>query len=107
MTKRSDWSRSAEFKRFARHILKDTVPKIAGSAYTIVIAPQGGIADVKIAVELGYTILLDKPLVVFAPKGRTVADRLLRIADHVITADMETDEGRAEAERQLLAYLKQ
>ena len=105
--RQADWTDNDEFKTWARGVLDDMVPKMAGSAYVITIAPEGGTTDVKIAVELGYAILLDKPLIVFAPKGRHVAERLLRIADHVITGEMDTPEGRQAMNEQLGRILKQ
>ena len=105
--RQADWLDSDEFKTWARGVLDDMVPKMAGSAYVISIAPPSGIADVKIAVEIGYAILLDRPLIVFAPKGRHVAERLLRIADHVITGDIETEVGRQEMLEQLQRIMKQ
>jgi nucleoside 2-deoxyribosyltransferase len=103
-----DWSDDPQFKEFAEQVLRDTVPKIAGSAYVISVAPvKGGTADVKMAVEIGFAILMDKPLIVLAPKGRTVADRLLRIADHVIESDMDTESGRKTTLAKLKAAMKQ
>ena len=105
--KPTDWLDREDFKTWARGILDDMVPKMAGSACVISIAPPSGIVDVKIAVEIGYAVLLDKPLIVFAPKGRHVAERLLRIADHVITGDFETEAGRQEMLEQLQRIMKQ
>ena len=103
----SHWSDHPEFKKFARQVAKDAMPKIAGSAYVINIAPVKGDHDIKVAVEIGLAILMDKPLIVFAPKGRTVADRLLRIADHVIEGDTGTEAGREELMLKLQAVMRQ
>lgn len=90
-----DWSEDPDFKKFAEDVLRGTVPKIADSAYVMAIAPMAGNkADIKQAVEIGLAILMDKPLIVIAPTGRTIADRLLRIADHVIEGDLSTEAGR-------------
>jgi hypothetical protein len=103
-----DWSKHPGFRKFARQVAESTMPHMAESAYVITIAPPTGTeADVKQAVEIGLAILMDKPLIIFAPKGRTVADRLLRIADHVVEADMDTEAGRAEAMRKLEAVMNQ
>jgi len=108
MTKaKKDWSEDPGFKRFARHVLKDTVPKISVSAYVMTIAPEGGTRDIKQAVEIGLCILMDKPLIVFKQNGRVVAERLLRIADHVIEGDMNTPEGREALSARLQAVMRQ
>lgn len=96
-----------DFKRYARRVLKDMVPKMAGSAYVMTIAPDGGTADVKLAVELGFAILLDKPLIVFKQSGRVVGERLLRIADHVVEGDTSTEFGRAELADNLKRIMNQ
>ena len=96
-----------QFKTFAEQALRDAVPAIASSSYVISIAPTGGTADIKIAVEIGLAILMDKPLIVLAPKGRKVAARLMRIADVVIEVDMDTEAGRAAAAEKIKAALRQ
>lgn len=97
-----------EFKRYARHVLKEMVPKMADSAYVITIAPDGGTAaDVKQAVEIGYAILLNKPLIVLKTPGRVVAEKLLRIADHVVEGDMSTEAGRAAVSDQFKRIMNQ
>jgi hypothetical protein len=92
---------------FAEFVRCELVPKIAASAYVISIAPSPEEADVKAAVELGLAILLDKPVIVFKPHGRIVAERLLRIADHVIEGDISTETGRQAAYDKLCAILAQ
>lgn len=98
-----------EFRDYAERFLREVAPMIRQSAYMMTIAPTGGTADVKIAAELGYSILLDKPLIVFVPAGRraTVAQKLLRIADHVIEGDMSTEAGREELQRKLKEVMTQ
>lgn len=99
--------RNKQFKRFAKHFRENVLPNMKTSAYVITIAPEGGDADVKIAVEIGFAILLDKPLIVLKAKGRPVAERLLRIADHVVEGDMDTEAGRKDVAEQFERLLKQ
>lgn len=106
--KRADPFGAPAYRRYAKHFFDNVAPQIRDSAYTITVAPHGTIADVKIATELGYSILLDKPLIVFVPlKGQPVAQKLLRIADHVIEGDSTTEAGREEMQRKLQAILTQ
>lgn len=95
------------FKKFAKRVMDEMVPAMHGSAYVITIAPKGGEADVKLAVEIGFAILMDKPLIVFVPKGRAVGERLARIADHVLEADMTTEAGQKEAMNKLRILMGQ
>lgn len=95
MSKKSDWSDDPGFREYAEHVIKETLPQMRDSAMFMTIAPiRDEIADIKQATEIGMAIMLDKPLIVIVPPGRHMAEKLLRIADHVITADITTKEGR-------------
>ena len=52
--------------------------------------------DLRFAVQLGIFIMLDKPLIVVVLPGRTVPDRLARVADAVVHADLDLEAGRRE-----------
>ncbi len=73
------------------------VRQIASSAYVVHIVPDSE-PDVKLAVELGLSILLDKPLVLLAWPGRPVPRRLRRCADHVIEMEHDPDTEAGEIE---------
>ena len=77
---------------------KEVAPMIANSALVTVIAPKDKTADIKIALEVGYSILLEKPLIVIKAKDRFVSPRLLAIADKVIEGDVEIDSERMQKE---------
>ncbi len=84
------------------HARRELGPKMASSAYVITINPTGDI-DPKIALETGYAILLDKPIVVLAQPGDPVLPGLRRIATKVVElrAPITTDAGK----QQLMAEL--
>jgi nucleoside 2-deoxyribosyltransferase len=97
-----------DFKTFAQQIRENMLPAMKGSAYVISIAPPSDAdVDVKLAVEIGYAILLDKPLIVFKIPGRVIGEKLMRIADHVVEGDLETDEGQAAAMAQITRIMRQ
>lgn len=102
-----EWSDSKEFQDYAAYVLNERMPHMKAAAVVMVIAPNCVDLDVKIAVEIGLGIILDKPLILIAPHGRHIADRLLRIADHVIPGDPSTEEGRNEINRTLDQLLSQ
>jgi len=89
-----------QWHAFVRHFREDVVGKIAGSALTISLVP--GEFDVKFAVELGASIMLDKPIIAVVLPGAPVPARLRRVADLVIEADLDLEEGR----RQLAEVLR-
>jgi len=100
-------AKNREFKAFARDFLDKVAPHIRESGYVMAIAPGEGEEDVKIAVEIGYAILLGKPLIVFQPEGKVVAEKLLRIADKVIRYDMNDKASWERAQQELKNYMEQ
>lgn len=63
-----------------------------------------GETDIKFAVELGLSIMLDKPVVLLAAPGVTIPPGLRRIAHAVIELrqDIDTEAGRREASHRKL-----
>lgn len=82
-----------EWHEFVDHVRTDALEKIAGSAAMISLVPSGEV-DVKFAVELGFGIMLDKPLLVVVAPGRELPRKLRRVADEVVVADVDLEEGR-------------
>lgn len=91
------------WERFVRHVREDAVGKIAESAMVMSLVPDDGKADVKFAVELGFAILYDKPIVLVAMNGREIPPGLRRVAHHVIELenDVYVEEGREEMAEKL------
>lgn len=87
-------------KEWRERMNRDLRPMIEDSAISITIAP-GDKPDAKVAVELGFTILLDKPILILAPRGRHVPERLRRVADAVIFGEPSEPKVRA----QIMAFL--
>jgi hypothetical protein len=84
---------TAEWHDFVRHFREDAVHKIAGSAMVASIAP-GDEFDVKIACEIGATLLLNKPLIILQLPGRPVPDALRKAAVEVVECDLDTRAGQ-------------
>jgi hypothetical protein len=80
---------------FVHHVREDALHKIDESALVVSIAP-GAEPDVKFAVELGLSIMLDKPLLVVVLPGRPVPRKLREVADEVIVCDVDTKAGQRE-----------
>ena len=90
----------------AEQIIRN-VDELSRSSHMLVIGPEAGTSDYLIAMQIGYSILMDKPMIVLAPEGRHVGERLLRIADHVVTCDITNEKGLAEATKRLGLLLNQ
>ena len=63
---------------------------IQDSAVTISLVPSGE-TDIKFAVELGLSIMLDKPLLARVKPGTPIPDALARTADEIGEVDVQTN----------------
>jgi hypothetical protein len=72
---------------WVEHVLVDMVPKMEQSAMVINLVPPEGkhsAGDVKFWVELGASIMMEKPILAVAFDGRQVPEKLRAIADKVV-----------------------
>ena len=75
-------------RAWAQRIVDELLPMIRDSAAAVSIVPdQAGVADIKFAVELGLSIMLDKPIIIAVSPGRSIPERLARVADEIIELD--------------------
>lgn len=97
----------AIWDRFVRHARTDAVRLIHGSAFVMTFVPDDGKPDVKFAVELGFGIMLNKPIITIAMKGQRVPPGLRRVSHSVIelTEDLDTQAGQDEMEAKLRAVI--
>jgi hypothetical protein len=78
---------------FVDRARRDALEKIDSSAFVMSLVPRGP-ADIKFAVELGLSIMLDKPIVAVVMPGAEVPDKLRAVADEIVEADVDLEEGR-------------
>lgn len=96
----SDWLQDlsdderAGWDDFVEHVRRDTLQKMSDSAFVASFVPRGDEVDVKFAVELGLSIMLDKPVLAIVLPGAKVPERLRRAADEIVEADVDLEEGR-------------
>lgn len=74
-------------KAWAKSVREDMLPLLRQSAVSATLI-TGSDPDVKLAVELGMSILLDKPIIVLVTTGATVPEHLVRCADEIIEVDL-------------------
>lgn len=74
---------SEDWRTYAAHVIDELVPMIRDSAVTVSLTPDGP-SDVKFAVELGLSIMLDKPIIVVLMPGRKIPGKLVAMADRVV-----------------------
>ncbi len=109
----SDWEAELSqaerkvWESFVRHARRDAFAKIDESAFVMSLCPTSGKADVKFAVELGFGIMLNKPIVLLAMKGVRIPPGLRRVAHSVIQMehDFDTEAGQEEMTRKFRAVM--
>jgi hypothetical protein len=84
-------------KVWVDHVLNEMAPNMRASAVVLSMVPTDGAGDVKYWVELGASIMMDKPIIALVLGGASVPRKLLGIADEVVRLpDGVNPEGSAE-----------
>lgn len=83
----------ADFEKFAKAATEGLLPKMQNSA--IIATLITGSIDVEFALQIGYSILLDKPILAIKLPGAEVPPKLALVADKIVEMDMSTPEGQA------------
>lgn len=73
----------ADWDVFVKDVTDELIPKIDGSAIAVTLVPKGP-TDVKFAVELGFMIMMDKPIIAVVAPGVRVPDKLRAVADAIV-----------------------
>lgn len=82
----TDWSQTPEARAWLRRALDELVPMISDSEVTVSIVPRRE-TDIKFDVELGLSVMFDKPIILAVQPGTAVPDHLRRVADEVLEFD--------------------
>lgn len=88
-----------EFDEFSRRCREELLPKIKDSDICMSIVPND--TDIKFAVELGLSIMLNKPIVALIPPGRKIPEKLARVVDRFVELDLNDPSGRQRLEEVL------
>lgn len=88
----SDIENDPEFIAFAERALAELLPKLRDSHVVISLVPKTA-ADVKLAIETGFAVFLDKPIIAVVPPGAVISSKLAKIADRIIELDWQGEEG--------------
>lgn len=76
---------------YAEHVRTELIPMIDKSAITMALV-SGAPPDPKQACELGYMVMLDKPIIAVVVPGCKVPKKLLLVADAIVEGDMNDPE---------------
>ena len=88
--RRDDPYQSDEFKDWADRMRARLIPNMRDSANVLMIAPKmSGKFDIEFALQIGASILLEKPLILLVDRSRTIPPKLRAIADRIIETDLD------------------
>lgn len=75
-----------DVKSWMAGVAEELVPMLAGSDLNVSLVKGGKAAetDVKFAVELGFSIMMDKPILAVVLDGKPIPPKLLKIADGIL-----------------------
>jgi hypothetical protein len=79
-------------KRWVEHVLSDMEPKLAGSALSVSLVPDDREGDVKWWVELGASIMYDKPIIAVVFNDGPLPEKLKLVADEIVRCPNGVDE---------------
>ena len=82
-----------EFQKFAEDVMTGMYPKLKGSVMTVSLVPDQG--DVKFWVELGASIMMDKPLISVVLHEREIPEKLRAVSDEIVVAPDGLDDPAA------------
>jgi|SRR5262245_3957209 len=81
--KKDPWD-DPEVQAYLARANRKLKPMISGSRFSVMVATE---PDAKVAIELGFMILFDKPIIVVATREDDVNEHLRRVADEVVIGD--------------------
>ena len=94
------------FSKFARAVRDELAPKLDGSAIVMSLVPRATTdIDVKYAVELGLSILLDKPICLLVHPGQVLPEHLVRVADNIVEVDLANPSEAAQKVQNVMAEM--
>ena len=100
-----DWADDPDAREWLEHAQRELPAKIRDSAIVCNLVPRGE-PDAKYAVELGMSIMLDKPIMLVAVPGTRIPAKLAAIADLIVEADITTVAGKDQLQAALDEFLK-
>lgn len=78
-----------QWKAYAQHARDTLEPMVKDSAVAITIVPADNHVDPKLAIELGYMIMLDKPIIAVVNVGAKLPPKLVAIADEIVEGSID------------------
>lgn len=86
-----NWADDPEIVAFLRRAQAEMVPKLRASGIAVSIVPANAEPDPKFCIELGYMVMLDKPIIAVVRPGTRMPERLVRVADRIVEWTPDSD----------------
>jgi nucleoside 2-deoxyribosyltransferase len=86
-----DWTDDPQVRSWFEHVRHELVPMIADSGTAMLMWPRPEDIDPKQALELGYMLLLDKPIILVVTPGARIPDNLAKVAVRIVEADPDAE----------------
>jgi hypothetical protein len=93
--RRDPWQESSA-KVWVRHVLDEMEPKLANSSLVISVVPEDREGDVKFWVELGASIMYDKPIIAIVFGDAPIPGKLILVADEIVRCPHGVDPASSE-----------
>lgn len=87
MTAYDPWQ-DPEFKAYEKRCHETLLPMMNDSAIMMSLVPQNLETDVKFATELGFMIMMEKPIIAIIPPGTKVPLGLAKVATEIVEGDI-------------------
>lgn len=84
-------------ERWISSVLEDMEPKLSSSVLVAVVVPEDREGDVKLWVELGASIMFDKPIIALMMGAAPVPSKLARVADEIVPCPEGVEPGATTA----------
>lgn len=85
------------------HVRKTLVPMLDDSVVTVSLAPSGD-TDIKYAVELGLSIMMEKPILLVVEHGQKIPPKLRLIADDIFYMDWSSKDAQQQLAKACEAF---
>ena len=81
------WDQTTEGQEWIKDVNEHMTPKLRESAMAAMLVPDE--TDVKFGVELGMSIMMDKPILLVVRPGTKVPEHLARVADRIVEGGLD------------------
>lgn len=78
------------YQQWETLVKEKLIPKLRDTAATVSLVPRGMI-DVKFAIELGLSVLMDKPIIALVLPGMKIPNGLGAVAAEIVEVDIVND----------------